>query len=87
MGRYTARIHPYPIRMSQRTDTLRIDGMSCGHCVRAVREALEDLPGVEVAEVEVGRATVRYDDAQTGPADLAAAVEEAGYTVSATEPA
>jgi copper chaperone CopZ len=67
--------------MSLRTETLPIEGMTCGHCVRAVREALERLPGVEVEAVEIGRAVVRYDDAQTRRADLAARVAEAGYAV------
>ena len=35
--------------------------MSCGHCVSAVREALEETGGVEVLDVEIGTARVRYD--------------------------
>ena len=35
---------------------LQIEGMSCGGCVNSVRTALARLPGVEVREVEVGRA-------------------------------
>ncbi|MBE2185145.1 MAG: heavy-metal-associated domain-containing protein [Rhodothermales bacterium] len=42
--------------------TLRIDGMSCGHCVRAVREALGSVEGLAVDEVQVGEATVRPAD-------------------------
>jgi copper chaperone CopZ len=72
--------------MSTRTGVLRIEGMSCAHCVRAVREALEGAPGVEVEAVELGRAVVRYDDEAASVEELAARVEEAGYSVTATEP-
>ena len=59
--------------------TLRIDGMSCGHCVRAVRSALEGVDGVRVEEVTVGSAVVAYDPARADPARIARAVAEEGY--------
>ena len=57
---------------------LKITGMTCEHCVRAVTKALEGVPGVEKADVtlEPGEAVVR------GKADttaLIAAVKEEGY--------
>ena len=73
--------------MSTRTGVLTIEGMSCDHCVRAVREALEGVEGVTVESVELGRAVVYYDDERTGPEALAERVEEAGYAVTATAPA
>ena len=33
--------------------TLEIDGMTCGHCVAAVRKALQSLDGVEVEQVAI----------------------------------
>lgn len=68
--------------MATHTQTLQITGMSCNHCVRAVREALERVDGVEVENVEVGSARVRYDDAKTSQEALAKAVEEEGYAVA-----
>ena len=65
------------------TETLQIDGMSCGHCVKAVRQALDDLDGVEVRNVEIGTAEVRYDPAAVDPAQIDEAIDEAGYTVLA----
>jgi copper chaperone len=59
--------------------TLHIEGMSCGHCLNAVNHALGELPGVRIDEVRLGRADVSYDEATTRPADLEAAVNEAGY--------
>jgi copper chaperone len=66
-----------------RTETLAIDGMTCEHCVRAVREALEGIDGVEVESVRVGEARVRLDDARATRDGIAAAIEEEGYTLTA----
>ena len=66
------------------TETLQIDGMSCDHCVRAVREALDGVSGAVVESVEVGRAVV-----DAGPEasrdQLVEAVQEAGYAVTGGE--
>ena len=63
------------------TETLAIEGMSCTHCVAAVRAALESVEGAVVRSVEVGTAEV--DAAASTDRDaLVAAVEDAGYTVS-----
>jgi len=58
---------------------LSINGMSCGHCLNAVRRALSDTPGVTVDSVRIGRADVQYDPAVTTPDKIAAAVTDAGY--------
>jgi len=69
------------------TKALKIDGMSCGHCVKAVTMALQDVPGVDVTDVKVGLATIVADDAVVTPAQLAQAIEEAGFTLVETAPA
>jgi copper ion binding protein len=63
------------------TATLKISGMTCQHCVRAVTDALEGHDGVRSARVDLegGRAQVEYDDALVTPRDLANAVAEEGY--------
>jgi len=58
---------------------LAINGMSCSHCLNAVRRALSDTPGVAVESVRIGRADVQYDPALTTPEKSAAAVTDAGY--------
>lgn len=60
--------------------SLAIEGMSCGNCVRHVRQALEELDGVQVDSVEIGSAAVHYDPAAQTPQRIVEAVEEAGYT-------
>lgn len=59
--------------------SLRIAGMSCGGCVSSVRHALARLPGVEVREVEVGRATLAYDPGLSTPETIESAIVKAGF--------
>jgi copper chaperone len=63
------------------TTTLKISGMSCNHCVHAVKQALQNTAGVQRAEVDLqkGRAVVEYDAAHTSPRALANAVMDEGY--------
>ena len=61
---------------------LEIDGMSCSNCVRHVEAALLDVDGVDVLEVEVGRAVVVTEvDEDT----LRDALEEVGYELVSIE--
>jgi copper chaperone len=66
-----------------RSLTLHIEGMSCGHCLNAVKRALAELPGVEVESVRMGRADLRYDERSLEPARIEAAVADAGYRATA----
>jgi copper chaperone len=36
---------------------LKIEGMTCSHCVRAVKGALESVPGVSTVEVSLEKGT------------------------------
>lgn len=58
---------------------LEVAGMSCGHCVHAVREALSSLPGVKVDGVSIGSATVNFDETKVTVGELVDAVADAGY--------
>lgn len=66
-----------------RTEELTIGGMSCGHCVAALRKELEKVEGLEVQEVTVGNARVRYDEGRVAVGRIAGAVQAAGYAVVA----
>ena len=59
--------------------TLKITGMSCGHCVGQVTKALTRLDGVQVHSVKVGEAIVVYDPREIVPTEIIQAVTEAGY--------
>src|SRR5215213_4977512 len=60
-----------------------ITGMTCASCANRVEKAIGKVPGVERAGVNLAteRATVSYDPRQTTVADIATAVERAGYGV------
>jgi copper chaperone CopZ len=62
---------------------LKIDGMSCDHCVKHVKEALEGTAGVTSARVSLkdGNAEVEHGGEATLKA-MKAAVEEAGYEIA-----
>lgn len=58
--------------------TLRITGMTCGHCVAAVTQALQGVAGVESAQVNLEREEGVVKGSV--PAEqLIKAVEEEGY--------
>ncbi len=61
---------------------LPIEGMTCEHCVRSVKQALEQVPGVSAADVSLAekRARIEADNAVTRES-LAQAVTRAGYQV------
>lgn len=66
--------------MSDTTHRFTVEGMTCGHCVAAVREELEQLPGVTSVEVDLDSGAVVLDSTEPLSAEsLAAAVDEAGY--------
>ncbi|OSI14004.1 copper resistance protein CopZ [Neisseria dentiae] len=66
------------------TITLNIGGMTCGGCVRSVTKVLENLNGVEKAEVslENANAVITYDAGTIRTAALIEAVEDAGFDAS-----
>ncbi len=65
------------------TKTLKIQGMTCNHCVMRVAKALKAVPGVQDAKVDLQKAeaAVTYDDTRVTPDNLSVAVVEAGYKV------
>lgn len=60
---------------------LKIDGMSCGHCISRVQKALACVEGVHVDQVEIGSARVTWDPDNVALPRLREAVEGAGYQV------
>ena len=69
--------------MSLEKTSLKVEGMSCGHCVMAVRKAVQALPGIRTLEVEVGKADVEFDPRLVQVEAIARAIGEAGFQASA----
>lgn len=60
---------------------LKIEGMSCGHCVMHVQSALEDVPGVKSAKVDLLERSAMVEGENLNDQALRAAVADAGYKV------
>jgi copper chaperone len=69
------------IFMNMKTETLKVEGMSCGHCVKALEKSLAKVKGLTKATVTVGSAEVSYDPALASRADFGKAVSEAGFVL------
>lgn len=65
------------------TITLHIEGMSCGHCLNAVNQALAAVPGATITSVQMGRAVVETGPGGPSADDLEAAIDAAGYSATA----
>jgi copper chaperone CopZ len=63
---------------------VRVEGMTCQHCVRAVFTALAGVDGIAHADVRIGSIDVEHDGTVTVE-QVRAAVEVAGYSVGAAE--
>jgi len=66
--------------MAQAEVHLRIEGMTCGHCERAVSNAIGSLDGITSVKVDhkSGSGTVVINDALVSPAQIVEAIENTG---------
>ena len=62
--------------------TIKIEGMSCQHCVMRVKKAVDGVDGVSSSEVEIGTAKVVFDESRTSEDAIKAAITNAGYKVT-----
>jgi len=60
--------------------TIKIDGMSCNHCVMSVEKNLSKL-NLNKVKVEIGSAEVEFDESKVSEKEIIEAIEEAGYHV------
>jgi copper chaperone CopZ len=65
------------------TESFTVTGMTCGHCVASVDAELRTVPGVTDVRIDLvpgGSSNVIVtSDEPLAPADVAAAIDEAGY--------
>jgi copper ion binding protein len=68
------------------TETFQVTGMTCDHCVRAVTAGVGQVDGVTAVTVDLPTGQISVDSDQpigsTTVAAVAAAVDEAGYTLA-----
>ncbi|MDR0838637.1 MAG: cation transporter [Oscillospiraceae bacterium] len=63
--------------------TLRVEGMSCGHCEIAIQDAVRRLPGIKKTRASRRRKEVvtQYDEARVTAEQIGAAISATGYSV------
>ena len=57
---------------------LKIDGMGCEHCIKSVREALEEINGIKVLDVKIGSAEVEVEN-DSVLNEIKEKLDDAGY--------
>jgi copper chaperone len=80
------RRHPGMIRAKEQAGDevvkqIKVVGMTCGHCVKAVTKALEALPEAKHVSVDLAGGTAAVDTSADDAA-IRAAIEDAGYDVA-----
>lgn len=58
----------------------KIEGMTCNHCVMAVKKELSKL-NLATMEVEIGLAKVNFDETKVSSSEIENAISNSGYKV------
>ncbi|NLY56720.1 MAG: heavy-metal-associated domain-containing protein [Firmicutes bacterium] len=63
------------------TETFQVKGMTCNHCVMAVKKAVGAVDGVSGVEVSLAEGTVTVTGTDVAKEDVIQAIRDAGYEV------
>ncbi|KIL42488.1 copper resistance protein CopZ [Gordoniibacillus kamchatkensis] len=63
------------------TVTLKVEGMSCGHCVNSVEGAVKQVGASGKVDLSAGSVTVQFDESKVSLDAIKEAIEEQGYDV------
>jgi copper chaperone len=65
------------------TETLKVQGMSCNHCVNSIEQSVGNLTGVSSVKVELksGEVTVKFDNEAITLNQIKETIEETGYDI------
>ena len=63
--------------------TLKVEGMSCGHCVNSIESNVKELNGVEQVKVQLAEGTVEVtiDSSVVTLKDIVVVIEDQGYEI------
>ena len=63
--------------------TLNVQGMSCGHCVKAIEGSVSQLAGVNVVNVKLDEAKVdvSFDEGKVSLEQIKETIDDQGYDV------
>ena len=65
--------------------TYRVDGMSCGHCIRSITHAVHAIDPAAEVQIDLAGRLVHIESKTAHPFLLSRAIREAGYTPSAPD--
>lgn len=70
--------------MAIESKIFKVEGMSCMHCVHAIKTAVGSLPGIGKVEVDLmgKKVEVAFDPAQVDNQSIIEKITEAGYEVA-----
>jgi len=65
-------------------EVLKVNGMSCGHCVKAIEGSVGELAGVDkvAVDLQAGEVTVEYNEAQVSLDQIKEKIDDQGYDVA-----
>ena len=65
--------------------TLKVDGMTCGGCVKSIQNALTARDGVQdaVADLDNASVSIDFDPQKIQETSIRDAIEDAGFSVAA----
>jgi copper chaperone len=63
--------------------TLQVEGMSCGHCVKAIENSVTAISGVDNVQVQLdsGTVNVEFNKDVVEIEQITNAIEDQGYTI------
>lgn len=62
--------------------TIKVEGMSCQHCVMRVKKAIEALGGISGLDVQIGTVKLTFDEKEVNREKIEKAIIDAGYKVA-----
>ena len=62
---------------------IQVEGMTCGHCVETVTQAVNSLDGISQVSVDLDKkqVSVDFDDSRTNPDAISSKITEVGFEV------
>ncbi len=63
------------------TVTLKVEGMSCNHCVNSIEGALKEIGAAGKVDLGSKQVKVSYDDSKISLEAIKEAIEEQGYEI------
>ena len=62
---------------------IQVEGMTCGHCVETVTQAVNSLDGISQVSVDLDKkqVSVEFDESRTNPGAISSKITEVGFEV------